>query len=126
MSAFTSATAIAPLDDGLWQVVAPLVWEIGRKGSGLVFTVPAGFTTDLASIPRLARMMFDRGDGRIAKAAILHDAMLADEGWSGATAAAEFHGALRAGGVKPWQAWIMAAAVLIWSSIKGRAAGARQ
>lgn len=125
MSAFTSSTAIEPLPDGRWRLAAPLAWEIGREGSGLAFVAPAGFTTDLASIPAFARGLFDRGDARIAKAAILHDAMIADTGWSGATAAAEFHGALIACGVKAWKATVMALAVLLWAVLKGRVSGAR-
>lgn len=116
MSAFTTSTALEPLPDGRWRLAAPLAWEIGRKGSGLVFTAPAGMTTDLASIPSFARVAFDRGDARIAKAAILHDAMLADTEWSRASAAAEFHGALLACGVAPWRAAVMALAVLAWAA----------
>lgn len=125
MSAFTSSTAIEPLPDGRWRLSAPLAWEIGRESSGLVFTVPSGFTTDLATIPSFARIAFDRGDARIAKAAILHDAMLADTGWSRATAAAEFHGALIACGVRAWRATVMAGAVLAWAVLKGRVSGMR-
>lgn len=125
MSAFTSSTAIEPLADGRWRLTAPLAWEIGRKGSGLTFVAPSGFTTDLASIPLVARIAFDRGDARMAKAAILHDAMLADEGWSPATAAAEFHGALAACGVARWRAVIMAIAVLGWALARGPVSGAR-
>ena len=36
-------------------------------------TVPAEFRSDLASIPRLARPLIDRLDGRTAAAAVVHD-----------------------------------------------------
>ncbi|MDB5540512.1 MAG: hypothetical protein JWQ89_2239 [Devosia sp.] len=49
MSIYTTAQ-IQPLD-GDWQLVTPLVWEVGKLGTGLFIEAPAGFVTDLASIP---------------------------------------------------------------------------
>lgn len=120
MSAFTDHLAISPAPGGRWQLDAPLAWEIGRKGSGLVFTVPAGFVTDLASIPALVRWWLNPADARFAKASILHDAMLADPEFSRATASAEFHGALLANGVTRLKAVIMASVVLVWTVARSR------
>jgi len=41
--------------------------------NGLPVTVPTGFLTDLASIPRLARWFMDGAHPHILRAAILHD-----------------------------------------------------
>jgi hypothetical protein len=113
MSLYTRHLAISPGPGSLWTLTNVLTWEIGFKGSGLVWTVPAGFASDLASIPLLARLVFDRGDSRYAKAAILHDHML-DAGFDRLTAAAEFHSALRADGVKRWRRLVMFLAVALW------------
>ncbi|MFN3549607.1 MAG: DUF1353 domain-containing protein [Mesorhizobium sp.] len=113
MSLYTDSIALSPGPGAFWTLSAPLSWEIGFKGSGLVWTVPAGYVTDLASIPVLARMLFDRGDARLAKAAILHDHML-DSGVDRITAAAEFHSALRADGVARWRRLVMFLAVALW------------
>jgi hypothetical protein len=56
----------------LWQVTRDLTYELGSKGSGVCITVPAGFYTDLASIPRLMWTLFPP-DGQWVKAAVIHD-----------------------------------------------------
>lgn len=110
MSSWTETLAIAPGDDGTWRLLAPLRWSVGRKASGFVVWIPAGFETDLATIPWFARAFFRTADPRYAKAAVLHDWLLASE-WDGVTAAAEFRSALLADGVPRWEAAIMFAAV---------------
>mgnify|MGYP003494080227 CR=1 FL=1 len=54
---------------GEWVVLNPLIYT---ALSGRTYGVPAGFITDLASIPALLRPLFNPNDsGR--KAAVLHD-----------------------------------------------------
>jgi hypothetical protein len=62
---------------GLYTVMEPFTYQVGRVDSGVEITVPAGFETDLASIPRLARWLISPG-GLHAKAAVLHDALYHD------------------------------------------------
>jgi hypothetical protein len=100
-----------PTPNGLWALAAPLPFEAGKKGSGLLITVPAGFTSDLATIPRFARWWLNPADARFAKAAILHDYLLS-QGYSPAFAAAVFYEALLADGVEPWRAKVMGLAVV--------------
>ena len=38
-------------DDGHWRLIAPLVYQ--SDVAGMIFTVPTGFITDLASVPRV-------------------------------------------------------------------------
>jgi len=52
-----------------WELTAPLVYE---TNAGDVFTVPAGFRTDFASIPR-PLWAFAPPAGRWGLAAVLHD-----------------------------------------------------
>jgi hypothetical protein len=52
----------------LWALLAPLVWLL----AGVATTVPAGFVTDLASIPAALRWALDV-NGRSRRAAVLHD-----------------------------------------------------
>lgn len=113
MSAYTISLAASPRSNGEWTLIAPLTWELGFLGSGLRVEVPAGFRSDLASIPVWARSIFDRGDSRYAKAAILHDYML-KKGFDRLTAAAEFHSALRASRVKKWKRLTMFLVVALW------------
>jgi hypothetical protein len=54
--------------DEQWEVVEPLIYE----GNQDAFLVQAGFSTDLASVPRPVVWLLPRY-GRYTKAAILHD-----------------------------------------------------
>lgn len=111
MSFYTEYVTLSPVPSG-WCLTSILKWEIGKLGSGLFFDVAPGFISDLATIPIWARPFFNPADPLFAKAAILHDAMLADPDFSRVTAAAEFFEALRADRVSEWRAMIMGLAVL--------------
>lgn len=115
MSFYTESVLIEPLPNGRWRLASDLVWEIGEKGSGYTYAVAAGFETDLASIPWFARMFLDRGDARLAKAAILHDHMMERSGFSRITSSAEFAAALLADRVSKWKVLVMGLSVLIWN-----------
>ena len=68
----------------LWAVERPLGYRTG-EGVGERIVVPAGFVTDLASVPR-AVWSFYPPDGPWAKAAIIHDFLYATRGtgvWHG-------------------------------------------
>src|SRR5262245_38142541 len=58
----------------MWFLTAPIGWRPnpGQERLSDPFTVPAGFVTDLASIPRIFWSALPR-DGEYAYAAILHD-----------------------------------------------------
>ncbi len=60
-----------------------LVYEVGFLGSGWRVTAPAGFCTDLASLPVwLARTAVGQRLGRqMARAAIVHDQLRQDARW---------------------------------------------
>lgn len=53
-----------------WVLASPLTWSCA---SCILHTVPVGFSTDGASIPRFARWMFNPLGGRAFRAAIVHD-----------------------------------------------------
>lgn len=52
-----------------WELKAPLIWQL-RGGNQLI--VPAGFITDLASIPRIFQNLLSV-TGRSRRAAVAHD-----------------------------------------------------
>ena len=72
MSRFVTTLDIrAPAQDGeKWTVVEPLVYE--SDVAGIVITVPAGFETDLANVPRLPLVYMATG-GTANAAAVIHD-----------------------------------------------------
>lgn len=74
MSSFTSALIVKRLGaPRQWEVVTPFVYEVGAIGSGLVITVPAGFVTDFASIPRPLWWLWPPAGGSYDQAGALHD-----------------------------------------------------
>lgn len=80
MSSFTDPLVLVALASersgrGEFELYLPFSYDIGFLGSGDTITVPAGFNTDLASIPWFARTFVPIA-GRMAKPALLHDFLL--------------------------------------------------
>lgn len=72
MSSFTTPLIVSPLPDGRnWKLVEPFEYHIGTKESADVISVPAGFVTDFASIPRIFFFLPDWAT--YSKSAVLHD-----------------------------------------------------
>ncbi|WP_250519507.1 DUF1353 domain-containing protein [Caballeronia sp. NCTM1] len=73
MSAFLSPLDLREADekdDGQWILGSPLVYQ--SDIAGVTFTVPAGFRTDLASVPRIP-IVYELTGGTSSKAAVVHD-----------------------------------------------------
>lgn len=120
MSRFLSALCVEDVDEfaGTWRLTAPLVFQSNILGQTI--TVPAGFVTDFASVPRLPFVYLAEG-GKGEKAATLHDwaytsqfvsreqadALLREAllacGYSSFTAGL-FYAAVRVGGGSHWKA----------------------
>src|SRR5690606_25480873 len=81
---------------GWWRLVEDLVWDDGERS----FTVPAGFLTDLASIPRAFRWLLHQ-NGRSRFPAVLHDYLYRTNAVSRAEADSIFYRALKSEGVSP-------------------------
>lgn len=54
-----------------WVTLAPLVFQ--SEALGRIITIPAGFETDLASIPKFLQSITPNDSKRILEAAIVHD-----------------------------------------------------
>lgn len=82
-----------------WFLAAPLVWE----SPTLSITVPAGFRTDLASIPHFLEFIPALDiNGRSRRPGVLHDWLYGGARWFGKTAAdAMLREALLAEGMTP-------------------------
>lgn len=113
MSAYTKAANwCVSLDGRKYITVRPLSWELGRKESGYIVTVPRDYVFDV-SIPWFARWIFDPHDPAYLKAAALHDCLL-DRQWERVSAAAVFHNALKADQVSLWRRLTMWLAVSLF------------
>ena len=70
MSGFQTPLDLRAYQPGEWLLLSPLEYRSDSHGHG--FTVPKNFITDLASIPRVLRGVFDQ-NGVSRPAAVLHD-----------------------------------------------------
>jgi hypothetical protein len=74
MSSFTGPLTLTHLDADWrqWRLEQPFVYEVGFLGSGRVISVPVGFVTDGASVPRPLWSLLPAW-GRYSRAAVIHD-----------------------------------------------------
>jgi hypothetical protein len=78
-SAFDSELSIQGDGPVTWKLLAPLIWH-GTKGD--TFTVPVGFVTDFATVPRFLHWLV-LPYGPYTRAAVLHDWLLTElAAWS--------------------------------------------
>ena len=73
-SGFDRDLAIRAISATAWVLTEPLTWT-GSQGD--VFTVPAGYVTDLASVPRFMHWLV-LPYGPYTRAAVLHDYLLTE------------------------------------------------
>lgn len=116
---FTSTLQLERLDDtsrdgrGTWRLLASLGYSSDLIGQ---VTVPAGFVTDLASVPRLPVAFFLAG-GLAHAAAVVHDWLYTTHQTDRATADSVFREACQACGVSRWRAYLM------WLGVRAGGAG---
>ncbi|MGW0252254.1 DUF1353 domain-containing protein [Nocardia goodfellowii] len=106
MAFIGSGPVVEELDAKFWKLTEPVVYQ----GESQDFTVPAGFRTDFASVPRALVWLIPRY-GAYTRAAILHDYLLHSHVVSTADADGIFRRALRELGVSVPRRWMMWAAV---------------
>lgn len=96
--------------DARWIVLAPLVYEsdVAKR----TITVPAGFPTDLASVPRLP-VVYALCGGVARRAAVVHDYLYTSGRASREIADAVFREASEVIGVPWWCRWMMWAGVRV-------------
>ncbi len=70
MAAFLTPLRVEWVDPRTWRLLEALVYESDRLGRAI--TVPGGFCTDFASVPRLPLAYLVAG-GRATRAAVVHD-----------------------------------------------------
>lgn len=108
---FLSPLVVRVIDDAQSELVKPLVYRSAHLAR--VVTVPAGFRTDFASVPRAPFAYWLTG-GAARLASVVHDYLLV-QGFQRATADAVFLEAMRASAVPWWRR------VLMWSGVRAYA-----
>ena len=116
---FSTHLDLRATNPGEWQVISPLVYT---SKAGRVWIVPKGFITDLASIPRTARILIDR-NGSSRPAAVLHDYLYATGAVGRVEADSLFLEALEAASVGWMTRHLMHSAVRVagWMFYRGNA-----
>lgn len=119
MSSFLSPLRLERIEDtshnrrGTWRVLDPLIFSSTEILNGIYLTVPRGFITDLASVPRIPLVWYLVG-GIGHAAAVIHDWLYSTQMFDRKTADLIFREALYAiPGVRAWQAELMYAGVRI-------------
>lgn len=113
-AAFLTPLEVALVDDhssdgrGTWRLLADLVY---LSGAGQTFSVPAGFVTDFASVPRIPVAFFLAGDS-CHEAAVLHDWLYTVHPVDRAGADALLREACEACSVPAWRRW------LVWAGVR--------
>jgi Protein of unknown function (DUF1353) len=118
---FTGRVVVRQVDEDpefkRWELQEPLCY----RGQRDEWTVPAGFCTDFASVPRVVTWLIPRY-GRYTKAAIVHDFLCGVEvplgRMSRADADGVFRRALRELGVAFLRRWLMWAAVRLDAALE--------
>lgn len=107
---FCSALQVEEVDEfaGTWRLLAPLGYDSAVLGR--LLTVPAGFVTDFASVPRLPIIYLSEG-GKGNRAAVVHDWLYTSQAVDRATADAVLREALLASGYSAFTAGVFYAAV---------------
>ncbi len=103
MSSFTTELVIRHIDGKKWEVMQPFRYRIGYRASDLMVTVPVGYITDFASIPRVFWMIVGHPAGKHGKAAVIHDRLYSTHEYSRKRSDQIFYEAMGVSGVRRWK-----------------------
>lgn len=104
MSPVKSRLQVEAIDDTHWRLLEAFTFD--SEVAKLRITVPAGFVTDFASVPRVPFAFLLTGD-TAHMAAVIHDFLYTIKVLPRETADAVFYEAMRSTGVPLWRAWTM-------------------
>lgn len=104
--AFTGTITVEVVDDRMWELVDPVIYH-GRDDA---WTVPAGFRTDFATVPKILQWLTPR-TGRYSPAAVVHDFLCDTKPVSRKDADGIFRRILHELGVPVLLRWLMWAGV---------------
>lgn len=71
MSSFTEPLQVEQVSGDIWKTLRKISYYTNDKNT--LYTIPSGFHTDFASIPRILWTIVGHPAGKYAQAAVLHD-----------------------------------------------------
>ena len=104
MAQFITELNTKCINDEKWELITPLIYDSDVLKKQVV--VPAGFTCDFASVPRLPLAYLLAG-GTATKAAVIHDWLYWNNGCTRAQADGVFEEAMKVTGIPLWRRKIM-------------------
>ncbi len=104
-----------------FRLLEPLTFTVGLNGGSITLTVPAGYVTDFASVPRLFWRVFPPA-GQYCEASVTHDWLCQLPGCSRFLADAMFREAMFRLGVPVWRRVLMYYAVRFYGAFLARRA----
>ena len=110
MSTFTNPLIVKHIDGRNWELIEPFIYHVGEYPSEERITVPQGFMTDFASIPRIFWNIL-APTGKHGKAAVIHDWLYRSHSCSRKKAYNIFYEAMCVLGVSWWKRALMYRAV---------------
>jgi hypothetical protein len=113
MSSFTAPLTVTKIGERKWRVEREFSYHIGSEGSLEVVTVPNGFETDFASVPRGLWNIIPP-DGEYTQAAVLHDFLCVTKPFPQKRIDYIFYEAMVVLGVPLWKRKLMYWAVRFW------------
>jgi len=114
VSSFTSELIVSPLADGRrWILLRQFSYHVGSEYSKDVISVPRGFATDFASVPRIFWPLICPY-GKQGKAAVIHDYLYQSGERPRKEADDIFREAMGVLGVSSWKKFLMYWAVRIF------------
>lgn len=114
MSSFKSSPVLVPHEDGVhWELKEPFEYHLGIKDSGWVISIPVGFVTDFASVPKLLHWLIGPW-GKHGRAAVLHDYLYRFAVFDRVVCDAIFLEAMRIIGCSKSTRRVIYAAVRVW------------
>lgn len=114
LSAFETSLEVKRGGDGKWILLAPLAYR--SQVAGQTFTIPAGFQTDFASVPRLPVAYLLAGDTAHAPA-VVHDWLYVTRKVPRKVADAVFREAMQCDGVPWWRRQLMYVSVRLLGGV---------
>lgn len=118
MSSFTKPLIVKYLDGKRWELVEEFSYHVGIKSSPEIITVPKGFITDFASIPRLFWRVIGHPAEKYGKAAVIHDYLYSEQQTYTRKRSDEiFYEAMEVLKVPFWKRWAMYHSVRTWGWI---------
>lgn len=106
MSQFTSNFKGELIGKNLWRNLETFEYHVGKYPSEEIITVPEGFITDFASVPRIFWPIISPIDVH-GKAAVVHDYCYYYAIYSKQQTDLIFYESLQVLKVAPWKAWCM-------------------